>query len=46
METLHCRWDTRAAVLTGDYLLARAFDLLSTLEQKERCCRYCPAPFP
>ena len=35
METLHCRWDSRAAVLTGDYLLARAFDLLSTLEQKE-----------
>ena len=35
METLHCRWDSRAAVLAGDYLLSRAFDLLSTLEQRK-----------
>ncbi len=33
-ETLHFRWDTKKAVLAGDFLLARAFDLLCGLEQK------------
>ncbi len=26
--TVHVRWDNRTAILTGDYLLARAFELL------------------
>lgn len=33
--TLHTRWDFLSATLVGDYLLSRAFELLSNLEQNE-----------
>lgn len=35
-QTLHCRWDDHTAALAGDFLLARAFDLLCSLEQKDK----------
>ncbi len=31
--TLHSRWESRSATLVGDFLLSRAFDLISGLEQ-------------
>ncbi|HOL16902.1 MAG TPA: polyprenyl synthetase family protein [Bacillota bacterium] len=31
--TLHSRWGNRSATLVGDFLLSRAFDLISDLEQ-------------
>jgi geranylgeranyl pyrophosphate synthase len=33
--TLHTRWDYLSATLVGDYLLSRAFNLLSNMEQNK-----------
>ncbi|MEW5786005.1 MAG: polyprenyl synthetase family protein [Bacillota bacterium] len=35
-QTLHCRWDDHTATLAGDFLLSRAFNLICSLEQRDK----------